>query len=246
MKKEGLIAIVAVIAIVAGYILGSLFPVKTFTPVSISSEVDTFAYGTGLDLGMGLNDYIKQFDLEEEFPTPTFIRGFNDGIDSNEQVFSRMEAQMAIQNFVQKQSAKQQEQSQAQAQENLQEGQEFLSENAQRDEVVVTESGLQYEILSEGTGNSPIETDTVVVHYHGTLIDGTVFDSSVERGEPATFAVNRVISGWTEALQLMKTGSKWKLYIPSELAYGPTQRSEQIEANSTLIFEVELLDIKGK
>lgn len=246
MKKEGLIAIVAIVAIIAGYILGSLFPVTKYASPGISTEIDTFAYGTGLDLGMGLNDYIKQFDLEEDFPTSTFIDGFNDGLDSNMQVFSRMEAQMAIQNFVMKQSQKQQEKSQAEAEENLTKGQAFLSENSQREGVQVTESGLQYEVIEEGSGVSPSETDTVVVHYHGTLIDGTVFDSSVDRGEPATFAVNRVIEGWTEGLQLMKPGAKYKFYIPSELAYGPQQRSEEIKANSTLIFEVELLEIKGK
>lgn len=246
MKKEGLIAIVAVIAIVIGYVLGSLFPVTNYSSSGIETELDTFAYGTGMDLGMGLNDYIEQFDLEEEFPTSKFIKGFNDGLDSNLRVFSRMEAQMAIQNFVMKQSQIKQEQSQADAEENLAKGEEFLAENAVREEVNVTESGLQYEVLEEGSGASPAETDTVVVHYHGTLIDGTVFDSSVERGEPATFAVNRVIAGWTEGLQLMKEGAKYKFYIPSDLAYGPQQRSDVIEANSTLIFEVELLEVKGE
>lgn len=244
MKKEGLIIIVAVVALVAGYIIGSLVPVTKYTPIQMSSEVDTFAYGTGLDLGMGLQDYIGQFSLEDEFPTTTFIKGFNDGIDSNERVFSRSEAQMAIQGFVMKQQQAMQEKGQADAADNLRAGQDFLAENKDRDEVKETESGLQYEILTEGTGISPAETDTVVVHYHGTLIDGTVFDSSVDRGEPATFPVNRVISGWTEALQMMKTGGKWKLYIPSDLAYGDQQRSETIKANSTLIFEVELLEVK--
>lgn len=246
MKKVGLIAIVAFIAVIAGYVVGSFYPVTSYNSASIESELDTFAYGTGLDLGMGLTDYIAQFELEEEFPTEKFIDGFNDGLDSNMQVLSRMEAQMAVQNFVMKQSQRMQEKSQAEASDNLAEGQKFLEENAKRDEVTVTESGLQYEILQEGSGESPAATDTVVVHYHGTLIDGTVFDSSVDRGEPATFAVNRVIAGWTEALQLMKPGAKWKLYVPSDLAYGSQQRSEVIKPNSTLVFEVELLDVKGK
>ena len=244
MKKEGLIAIVAVIAIIAGYVLGTFFPVTGFTSKGMQTELDTFAYGTGLDLGMGLNEYINQFELDEEFPTETFIDGFNDGVDSNEKVFSRMDAQMAIQNFVMKQSERMQEKSSTAAGENLIKGQEFLAENAKKEGITTTESGLQYEVIEEGNGKSPKDTDIVVVHYHGTLIDGTVFDSSVERGEPATFAVNQVISGWTEALQLMKPGAKWKLYIPSDLAYGPTARSEQIQANETLIFEVELLEIK--
>lgn len=244
MKKEGLIAIVAVIAIIAGYVLGSFFPVSNYTPTNVETKVDTFAYGSGLDLGMGLTDYIKQFGLEEDFPVNTFITGVKDGFAANEEVFTRMEAQMAIQDFVMQQSQKMQEQTDVEAQQNLEEGQEFLAENRQREEVKVTDSGLQYEVLEEGSGPSPASSDTVVVHYHGTLIDGTVFDSSVERGEPATFAVDQVIEGWTEALQMMQVGGKWKLYIPSDLAYGPAQRSELIKGNTTLIFEVELLDIK--
>ncbi len=244
MKKEGLIAIVAVIAIIAGYVLGSMFPVTNFTSTEIETEVDTFAYGSGLDLGMGLTDYITQFGIDEDFPVETFITGVKDGFDANEDVFTRMEAQMAIQNFVMKQTEQMEQQGQVDAQENLERGREFLAENIEREEVKVTDSGLQYEVLEEGTGVSPSSDDTVVVHYHGTLIDGTVFDSSVERGEPATFVVNQVIEGWTEALQLMKPGAKWRLYIPSDLAYGPAQRSELIKGNSTLVFEVELLEVK--
>jgi FKBP-type peptidyl-prolyl cis-trans isomerase len=244
MKKEGLIAIVAVIAIIVGYLLGSFFPATSYTDTDIESKVDTFAYGSGLDLGMGLTDYINQFGIEEEFPVETFIQGVKDGFDENEDVFTRMEAQMAIQDFVMKQQQVMQEKNEEEAQTNLAEGQEFLAENKEREEVQVTESGLQYEVLEEGSGASPSPNDTVVVHYHGTLIDGTVFDSSVDRGEPATFVVNQVIEGWTEGLQMMQEGGKWKLYIPSDLAYGPTQRSELIKGNSTLIFEVELLEVK--
>ena len=120
----------------------------------------------------------------------------------------------------------------------------FMQENAARPEVTTTESGLQYEVLVEGTGPKPSATDTVVTHYHGTLTDGTVFDSSVERGSPATFPVNRVIAGWTEALQMMSTGSKWRLVIPSELAYGERGAGGAIPPNATLVFEVELLEIQ--
>ena len=126
---------------------------------------------------------------------------------------------------------------------NKEEGEKFLAENALREEVTVTESGLQYEILKEGKGKKPTATDKVNVHYHGTLIDGTVFDSSVDRGEPAVFGVNQVIAGWTEALQLMPVGSKWKLYIPYQLAYGERGNSG-IQPYSMLIFEVELLGIE--
>lgn len=129
------------------------------------------------------------------------------------------------------------------AQANLDSGLAFLAENAQRPEVVVCQSGLQYEILKEGSGEKPGPTSAVTCHYHGTLPDGTVFDSSVLRGQPATFPLNRVISGWTEALQLMPVGSKWRLFLPPNLAYGDRHVSAQIGPNSTLIFEVELLGI---
>jgi len=244
MKKEVLIAIVAVIAIIAGYVLGTFYPVTNYSSTEIETEVDTFAYGSGLDLGMGLTDYIQQFGIEEDFPVNTFITGVRDGFDANEDKLTRMEAQMAIQQFVMKQSQKMQQETEAEGQENLEAGREFLAANKEREEVKVTESGLQYEVLEEGSGPSPSPNDTVVVHYHGTTIDGTVFDSSVERGEPATFVVSQVIEGWTEALQMMQVGGKWKLYIPSDLAYGPSQRSELIKPNTTLIFEVELMDIK--
>lgn len=131
----------------------------------------------------------------------------------------------------------------AKADENLQAGEAFLAENAQREGVVALPSGLQYEIITEGAGAKPGPTDTVTCHYHGTVIDGRVFDSSVQRGKPASFPLNRVIKGWTEALQLMPIGSKWRLFLPPHLAYGSQQISAEIGPNSTLIFEVELLGI---
>lgn len=123
-------------------------------------------------------------------------------------------------------------------------GREFLEQNAKNDSVIQTASGLQYMVLKEGTGAKPGPTDEVTVHYTGTLIDGTVFDSSVERGEPATFPLNKVIPGWTEGLQLMSEGSKYRLFIPSELAYGETGAGDQILPNSTLIFDVELIKVE--
>jgi FKBP-type peptidyl-prolyl cis-trans isomerase len=136
-----------------------------------------------------------------------------------------------------------QKEQEMEARKNLEEGQAFLEENAGRSGVEVTESGLQYEVLKEGVGAKPTANDQVRVHYHGTLIDGTVFDSSVERGQPAVFGVGQVISGWTEALQLMPEGSKWKLFIPANLAYGERGAGSKIGPNSALIFEVELLEI---
>jgi len=126
---------------------------------------------------------------------------------------------------------------------NIEAGKTFLAENVKKENIVELESGLQYEILKEGTGETPKATDQVKCHYHGTLIDGTVFDSSVERGEPAVFPVNGVIQGWIEALQLMPTGSKWKLFIPSDMAYGDKGAGQAIAPHSTLIFDVELLEI---
>ncbi|MCA9177450.1 MAG: FKBP-type peptidyl-prolyl cis-trans isomerase [Planctomycetales bacterium] len=129
---------------------------------------------------------------------------------------------------------------------NLKDGREFLDKNKQKRGIVTLDSGLQYEVLKAGEGDSPKITDKVTTHYHGTLLDGTVFDSSVQRGKPATFAVGNVIRGWTEALQKMKVGDKWKLYIPSELAYGPRGAGGVIGPNSVLIFEVELLGISNE
>ena len=127
---------------------------------------------------------------------------------------------------------------------NQKEGEKFLAENKKKEGVKTTASGLQYKVLKSGTGKTPKAADTVKVHYHGTLIDGTVFDSSVERGEPTTFPVNQVIPGWTEVLQLMKEGDKWQVYIPSQLAYGPQSPSPKIGPNSTLIFDVELISVE--
>lgn len=130
------------------------------------------------------------------------------------------------------------------ANENLKAGEAFLAENAKKEKVITLPSGLQYEIMTQGTGEKPLAYNTVTCHYHGTTIKGEVFDSSVRRGQPASFPLNQVISGWTEALQLMPVGSKWKLYIPPQLAYGNRNISREIGPNSTLIFEVELLSFR--
>ncbi len=132
---------------------------------------------------------------------------------------------------------------QEKAEANLKAGKAFLEQNGKRPEVTTLPSGLQYEILVNADGNKPLETSTVTCHYHGTLIDGRVFDSSVQRGKPASFPLNRVIKGWTEGLQLMSVGSKYRFFIPPQLAYGERQVSAEIGPNSTLIFDVELLEI---
>ena len=153
------------------------------------------------------------------------------------------QAKQTVQEFFMQLEKEMQEANQKAAKQNREIGEAFLSENAKREGVKTTASGLQYEVLESGNGAQPTANDRVEVHYTGKLIDGTVFDSSVERGVPATFGVTQVIPGWVEALQLMPVGSKWRLFIPSQLAYGEHGAGNLIEPNSTLIFDVELLDI---
>ena len=153
------------------------------------------------------------------------------------------QAKQTVQEFFMQLEKEMQEANQKAAKQNREIGEAFLSENAKREGVKTTASGLQYEVLAEGKGRKPKVTDKVQCHYHGTLIDGQVFDSSIQRGTPAVFGVNQVIPGWVEALQLMPEGSRWKLYIPSDLAYGEQGAGGSIPANATLIFEVELIKI---
>ena len=193
--------------------------------------MDKISYALGLSIGNNfMSSGIKNVDFE------SFLKGMQDVINGSEAAISYEEAQQVLNDFFGKLQEDRLEL-------NLKAGEEFLAINKNRPGVVTLPSGLQYEILKEGNGPKPKATDQVKCHYHGTLIDGTVFDSSVERGQPATFGVNQVIPGWVEALQLMPVGSKWKLFIPSNLAYGKAGAGQSIEPNSTLIFEVEILDI---
>jgi FKBP-type peptidyl-prolyl cis-trans isomerase FklB len=193
--------------------------------------MEKISYALGISLGNNLKSSgFSQID------TQRLADGIKHVIENETLEMSLNEAQAVVNAYFQ------QLQEQAFAN-NIREGKEFLSENAKRPEVKTTATGLQYEILNQGTGTTPKASDTVKVHYHGTLISGEVFDSSVQRGEPATFGVTQVIQGWVEALQLMPVGSKWKLYIPSELAYGEQGAGQLIGPHTSLIFEVELLDI---
>lgn len=206
--------------------------------VKLKTNADKASYGVGLNIG-------RQLSMEDvELNADAIAQGIRDGLSKAETKLTDEEIREAMEKIREEQVAKQKEKEQAAAKE----GQEFLDKNAKKEGVKTLESGLQYEVISESKGETakPKADDVVKVHYHGTLVDGTVFDSSVERGTPAEFKVSGVIAGWVEALQLMEVGDKWKLYIPAELAYGSRSPSPKIPANSALIFDVELLEIKDK
>jgi len=195
---------------------------------------------------------IKKANLEHlegmfnEINETAFMKGFLNEFAYNKSYFTEMNADMYLRQVMAEiKKVKEAEQNKLAA-ENFEAGQKYLEENAKRSEVKVTESGLQYEVLKEGNGVVATDQDRVKCQYHGTLIDGTVFDSSVERQDTATFAVTGVIKGWTEALLLMPQGSKWRLYIPSELAYGAQAKGDKIGPNSTLIFDLDLIEVVSK
>ncbi len=203
-----------------------------------NQKFDRLSYALGLSMGNNFRaSGIEKINVQD----------FADGVAAvfygSQPKMSYDDAKAEIQKFFTALEAKQQEAAKAMAEVNAKAGEEFLAENGKRAEVKTTPSGLQYEVIKEGEGAQPKATDKVVVHYTGKLIDGTVFDSSEERGVPATFGVTQVIPGWVEALQLMKTGATWRLFIPSALAYGPQGAGGVIGPNQTLIFDVTLLDI---
>ena len=196
------------------------------------------SYSFGVDVSARLKEQGIDLDIR------ALNQGISDAYAGSELALSdeeRMQAKNEFQTQLREAMVKQQSEI---AEKNLAAGKAFLEENAKKPGVITTESGLQYKIITSGDGKQPKETDTVTTHYKGTLIDGREFDSSYKRDKPASFPVKGVIKGWTEALQLMHVGDKWQLFVPAELAYGATKRSELIEANSTLIFEIELLGIK--
>lgn len=190
------------------------------------------SYALGMSMAANLaSSGLKKIEVGD------FVDGFSALFENKQPKMSPEEANQHIQAYF---SKKQNEM----GTENRQKGDAFLAENKKKASVTTLPSGLQYEIIKEGSGEKPKATDKVRCHYHGTLIDGSVFDSSIQRGQPAVFGVNQVIKGWVEALQLMPIGSKWRLFVPSELAYGEQGAGGSIEPNSTLIFEVELLGIE--
>ena len=203
----------------------------------LETDAEKMSYTLGLDTGKRLKGLPIEVDLT------IFLKGVEDTIKENKLLLTPEGAEEMMAKIRQKVMAKEIEKMMENAEKNRKEGEAFLAENEKKDGVVTTESGLQYIILREGDGPKPTATDKVEVDYEGTLIDGTVFDSSYKRGESITFGVKRVIPGWTEALQLMQVGSKYRLFIPSNLAYGQRGAGGDIGPNATLIFEVELLSI---
>lgn len=206
--------------------------------VNLEDKQHKLSYALGLNLSEQLK---KQPGMAVDMDV--FVQGFKDGYSEESPLLSSDEAVKFLMEIQEEQRAQQQAEKNKMAEEKKKAGEAFLAENMKKEGVVALDSGLQYKVIKAGDGPKPKKTDTVVCHYRGTLLDGTEFDSSYSRGEPAQFRVDQLIPGWTEALQLMPSGSKWELYIPSYLAYGARQAG-QISPNSTLIFELELLEIK--
>lgn len=208
-------------------------PVKEF-----SNQMDSVSYAVGVLVA-------QNFRSQNVTLNPEMVaKGFASVVKGDKLSMSEAECQNVMNSFMMKNQERQAAESAKQFFPNKEAGEKFLAENKKKDSVVTTASGLQYKIIKMGTGPKPLATDKVKTHYHGTLIDGQVFDSSVQRGEPISFPVSGVIPGWVEALQLMPVGSKWKLYIPQELAYGIRGGGQTIKPYSALIFEVELIEIE--
>lgn len=228
--KSVWMAVLAVL-VIAGSVVGE-------EPVSLKSQKDKISYIIGLDIGNNLKRQSADLDLD------ILLRGMKDALSGNKPLLSETEVREVTTAFRQEMAEKQAEATKKLAEKNKKEGETFLEENKKKEGVKTLPSGLQYKVITEGSGRSPKESDTVTVNYRGTFVDGAEFDSSYKRGEPATFPVKGVIAGWVEALPLMKEGAKWQLFIPSALAYGETGAGNAIGPNATLIFEVELISIK--
>jgi len=206
----------------------------------LTTQKDKFSYALGMNLGTNLHKQSVPVDPN------ILLRGLKDALAGGKTALTEEQARAALMEVQNEMRKKQQAEMQAAGEANKKEGDAFLAANKAKEGVVTLPSGLQYKILTQGTGPKPTATDSVVCNYRGTLINGTEFDSSYKRGEPATFPVSGVIKGWTEALQLMPVGSKWQLFVPSDLAYGERSPGPEIGPDSTLIFEVELLSIQNK
>jgi FKBP-type peptidyl-prolyl cis-trans isomerase FklB len=213
---------------------------KTQTAPALTTQKDKFSYALGMNLGTNLHKQSVPVDPN------ILLRGLKDALAGGKTALTEDQARAALVEVQNEMRKKQQEEMHAAGEASKKEGDAFLAANKAKEGVVTLPSGLQYKILTQGTGPKPTATDSVVCNYRGTLINGTEFDSSYKRGEPTTFPVSGVIKGWTEALQLMPVGSKWQLFVPSDLAYGERSPGPEIAPDSTLIFEVELLSIQNK
>lgn len=194
-------------------------------------------------LGLGIGQQLKQMGLKDDLKIEDFAASIVDVLQDNELKVSNSEAQTIVQSFFQKKEAEQRAAMAEAGKVAKEEGEKFLAENAKKEGITVTKSGLQYEVITEGTGKKPKASDTVRCHYEGRLIDGTVFDSSYKRNEPADFGLQQVIAGWTEGVQLMSEGSKFRFYIPYMLAYGEGGAGGMIPPFAALIFDVELIKV---
>lgn len=227
-------------ALFASLVLGSAWAQDAKSPApepKLDSVIQKGSYAIGLSLGSQLGREGVDPDVD------ALLAGLRDGIAGKESRIPKKELQEVMAAFERDVAARMETRKKEAAAKNLKDGKEFLAKNATRKGVTTLKSGLQYEVLADGQGAIPKATDSVRTHYKGTLLDGRVFDSSYDRGEPAEFEVGGVIKGWIEALQMMKVGSKWKLYVPAELAYGESGAGGVIGPNAVLIFEVELMDI---
>lgn len=225
------------VIVVAAFMLTACNP-QAADKTTLDNETERFSYAVGMDIGSNLKRFSDDLDQA------SLMQGVRDSLNERDLLLTAEEVQQVMTEYGKKMQEKQMAERQAQSAENVAAGQAYLEKNAAKEGVKTTDSGLQYEVLTEGEGKNPAATDRVKVHYKGTLIDGTVFDSSYDRGEPATFPLNSVIPGWTEGLQLMKVGGKSRLVVPAELGYGERGAGAKIGPNSTLIFEVELLGIE--
>jgi FKBP-type peptidyl-prolyl cis-trans isomerase FklB len=205
---------------------------------TLTTEKDKVSYIIGTDIAKNLKK--QGIDIDPEL----LFKGLKDAFTDQKLLLSDEEIQQVMSAFQQKMMAQQSKKAGELAEKNQKEGEAFLAANKKKDSVITLPSGLQYKVIAEGAGKMPTLNDTVTTNYRGTLIDGTEFDNSYKRGEPATFPVSGVIPGWTEALQHMKVGAKWQLFVPSNLGYGERGAGQTIGPNATLIFEVELLSIK--
>ncbi len=205
--------------------------------VQLKTDIDSLSYTIGMDIGKNLKD--QNIEVEAS----VLAKGIKDVLENNSTLLTAEEAQKVISAFQQRMMTMHEQKMSEQGEKNKKEGEEFLAKNKEKAGVITLPSGLQYKVITMGTGKKPKSSDNVTVHYRGTLLDGTEFDSSIGRGEPVTFPLHGVIKGWTEGLQLMPVGSKWEFFIPSDLAYGERSMGQNIPPNATLIFEVELIAI---